>query len=54
MVVHGVLHLAGFDHDEAAAAAAMEARERTILAELGFTDPYAATEVNAAVPGEKG
>ena len=42
MVVHGVLHLAGHDHAEAAAAAAMEARERAILAQLGFADPYAA------------
>ena len=40
MVVHGVLHLKGFDHETAAEAAAMEAREREILAALGFKDPY--------------
>lgn len=40
MVVHGVLHLAGDDHADDAGAAAMEARERAILAGLGFPDPY--------------
>lgn len=42
MLVHGVLHLAGYDHHEDDAAARMERREREILAELGFADPYAA------------
>lgn len=42
MVVHGVLHLAGHDHQDDAGAAAMETRERVILAGLGFPDPYAA------------
>lgn len=40
LVVHGVLHLLGADHDEPAAAAAMEAREIAILAEMGVPDPY--------------
>ena len=40
MVVHGALHLAGYDHEADAAATAMEARERLILAALGFPDPY--------------
>jgi probable rRNA maturation factor len=40
LVVHGVLHLLGHDHDEPAAAAAMERREIAILAELGVPDPY--------------
>jgi probable rRNA maturation factor len=40
LVVHGVLHLLGFDHENAAEAAAMEAREIKILAELGVPDPY--------------
>jgi probable rRNA maturation factor len=40
MVVHGALHLLGFDHERARDAAAMEARERTLLAKLGFPDPY--------------
>lgn len=42
MVVHGVLHLAGHDHGDDAGAAAMEARERAILAGLGIADPYEA------------
>ena len=40
LVVHGVLHLLGFDHEKAADAAAMEAREIKILAGLGVPDPY--------------
>ncbi len=40
MVVHGVLHLKGYDHETKAEAATMEAREREILATLGFPDPY--------------
>jgi probable rRNA maturation factor len=40
MVVHGVLHLRGFDHIRAAQAKVMEARERAILARLSFPDPY--------------
>jgi probable rRNA maturation factor len=41
MVVHGVLHLVGFDHQHDAEAEHMEATERRIVAELGFADPYA-------------
>jgi probable rRNA maturation factor len=40
MIVHGVLHLRGFDHIRAADAKVMEARERAILARLSFPDPY--------------
>ncbi len=40
LVVHGVLHLLGEDHEEDDAAEAMEALEREILASLGIADPY--------------
>jgi probable rRNA maturation factor len=40
LVVHGMLHLLGCDHQVPAEAAAMEAREIAILAELGVPDPY--------------
>lgn len=40
MVVHGVLHLLGFDHENDADANEMEALEATILNRLGFADPY--------------
>jgi probable rRNA maturation factor len=39
MTVHGVLHLLGFDHETAAEAAEMEAREAQILDRLGFSAP---------------
>jgi probable rRNA maturation factor len=41
LVVHGMLHLQGLDHDTPRAARSMEARERAILAVLGVPDPYA-------------
>ena len=40
MLVHGLLHLRGFDHERDEEAKAMERRERAILAKLGFSDPY--------------
>lgn len=40
LVVHGVLHLAGFDHDSPRAARAMEAAEATCLRRLGMADPW--------------
>lgn len=41
LVVHGVLHLLGYDHEDDEEAEIMEARERKILAKLGIPDPYA-------------
>ena len=40
MLVHGLLHLTGLDHERARDAARMESRERRVLAQLGFADPY--------------
>ena len=40
LVVHGVLHLQGFDHEIEAEAEAMEARETEIVIKLGYPDPY--------------
>jgi probable rRNA maturation factor len=42
LVVHGTLHLLGFDHQNGAGARAMEDLERAILAGLQVPDPYAA------------
>ena len=42
LVVHGVFHLLGFDHDDDEAAERMETLERAALASLGIADPYAA------------
>jgi probable rRNA maturation factor len=40
IVIHGCLHLAGFDHMADPDAEEMEARERELLADLGIADPY--------------
>ena len=40
MVIHGLLHLQGHDHEDDAQAEAMEALERRLLKELGIDDPY--------------
>jgi probable rRNA maturation factor len=41
MVVHGMLHLRGYDHARRAEAARMARAEARILRRLGFADPYA-------------
>ncbi len=43
MIVHGLLHLLGFDHESLRDAEAMEDSERRILAKLGIDDPYSDT-----------
>lgn len=40
LVVHGLLHLLGYDHESEAEAEEMEALEREVLASLGIADPY--------------
>ena len=47
LVVHGVLHLLGYDHGRVREAQAMEALETKILAGMGVPDPYAAVPSNA-------
>jgi probable rRNA maturation factor len=42
LIVHGVLHLLGYDHEIEAEAEHMEAAEKRILAGLGVPDPYRA------------
>ncbi|MDV3458176.1 rRNA maturation RNase YbeY [Sphingomonas sp. HF-S4] len=44
LIVHGVLHLLGYDHMGDAEAEAMEAMERAALANLGLHDPYLVRE----------
>ncbi len=41
LVVHGMLHLQGYDHERAAAAQIMESLESEIVTQLGYPDPYA-------------
>ena len=47
LVVHGVLHLLGYDHRDDGEAEAMEALERAVLEVLGVPDPYAAERSEA-------
>jgi probable rRNA maturation factor len=48
LVVHGFLHLIGFDHETDADARRMETMETQILARLGVADPYGASELEDA------
>ena len=44
MIVHGILHLLGYDHENDKDADIMEAEEIIILKKLGFNNPYQMTE----------
>jgi probable rRNA maturation factor len=48
LIVHGVLHLAGHEHETDEAAAAMQALEIKALAGLGIADPYERDAVRAS------
>jgi probable rRNA maturation factor len=55
MVVHGMLHLQGYDHVENDEAEKMELMEITILNKLGFTNPYESIpeSIPSTEPNEK-
>lgn len=61
MLIHGLLHLHGYDHEQDADAQKMEVLEREILASLGFPDPYLneqgttqnSLDSNTAIPREQ-
>ena len=55
LVIHGVLHLLGYDHQSDPDADRMERLETSILARLGIADPYSANPArSAAAEGETG
>ncbi len=49
LVVHGVLHLLGHDHEDDAEATTMEGLESRIVEGLGYADPYGGPELQPAV-----
>lgn len=50
LVIHGLLHLLGEDHETEAEAQRMEAMETAALARLGIADPYAGTDLHPTEP----
>jgi probable rRNA maturation factor len=52
MVVHGTLHLLGYDHVEPHEATRMEGLETRILRGFGYVDPYRAQEAYVQESGQ--
>jgi probable rRNA maturation factor len=50
LVVHGILHLLGFDHMSIETAGRMEQREIEILGGMGIADPYEAVRESDPIP----
>ena len=50
LLVHGLLHLQGHDHEDDASAAMMESLERAILGRMRIPDPYADRDAAGVVP----
>ena len=46
LIIHGILHLQGFDHEEEPSAKVMEALETSVMQALGYGDPYTSAQVN--------
>jgi probable rRNA maturation factor len=53
MVVHGVLHARGFDHEEDLEAEAMESLESELMVALGYDDPFRQAAKSRAQPRAK-
>lgn len=47
LLIHGLLHLAGYDHENDESAMVMEELERKALASLGIADPYSTAEYDS-------
>ena len=47
LVIHGVLHLLGYDHEQPDEAVIMEALEVTVLASLGYDNPYQSDQLHS-------
>lgn len=50
LIIHGMLHLQGYDHECDADAARMEARETALLRSLGYPDPYVLSSLPVSGP----
>jgi probable rRNA maturation factor len=53
LLVHGMLHLQGFDHEQRADAELMEAIESEIVGKLGYRDPYWTSDTMRNVPASR-